>query len=191
MADQITIETVGVIGTEQLRRAWGWFVGLGVLLILLGTVGLMYSVVTTIATVVFFGWLLIVAGILQTVHGFMQRQWSGFFLDLIAGILYIVVGFFLVIHPAEGAVSLTLLVAMFLLLGGGMRIAIAFAADLPHRGWLLLDGVVSIALGIMIWMRWPVDGLWVIGLFVGIQMVFSGWTLLMLGLAARRLARGL
>ena len=128
------------------------------------------------------------AGATAVVHAFWkERGWSGFFLDLLAGILYVVVGLLIVGNPQGAAIKLTLFIAIFLFVDGIFRIATALAIRNPHWFWVLLNGVVSIALGIMIWQGWPVSGLWVIGLFIGIQMLLNGWSLVMLGLGAKNL----
>jgi uncharacterized membrane protein HdeD (DUF308 family) len=91
----------------------------------------------------------------------------------------------MVSHPALAAVTLTLIIAMMLVVAGLFRVFIAFTTPLQHRGWLILNGAISIVLGLMIWESWPVSGLWVIGLFVGIDVVFDGWTEIMLALRTR------
>jgi uncharacterized membrane protein HdeD (DUF308 family) len=141
----------------------------------------------TIASVFFFGWLMIIAGVMEAVHAFWRKRWAGFFLDLLTGILYVVVGWMMVTNPKESALLLTLIIAMFLLFEGVFRIVVALSARYPHWGWVLLNGVISLVLGLMIWRQWPYSGLWVIGLFVGIEMLFNGWSLVMLSLASRRL----
>ena len=147
-----------------------------------------YAVEMTIVSVVFLGWLLIIGGIFEVIHGFSRRQWSGFFINLLAGVLYAVAGGVMIANPALAAVSLTLLIAIILIVAGVFRLIVAFSTPLHHRGWLILNGAISILLGIMIWNSWPVSGLWVIGLFIGIDMIFDGWTEIMLALTARRLA---
>jgi uncharacterized membrane protein HdeD (DUF308 family) len=168
-----------------VRRNWGWFLALGILQIILGTIAIGASVAATLVTVVFFGWLLLVGGVLSAVHAFWRKQWRGFFLDLATGILYLVVGFLMVAEPLAAAESLTLLIAMFLLMGGIFRIIVALSGHLEHWGWVLLNGIITAGLGIMIWRQWPLSGLWVIGLFVGIEMIFYGWSLVMLSLVAK------
>ena len=96
------------------------------------------------------------------------------------GILYVVAGWMMVTNPQESAVLLTLVIAMFLVFEGVFRIVASLAARYPHWGWVLFNGVISLILGISIWQRWPYSGLWVIGLFVGIEMLFNGWSLVML-----------
>jgi uncharacterized membrane protein HdeD (DUF308 family) len=180
-------ERLPLVGADVLRRNWCWFLSLGIIQILLGVIALGASVFVTLATVVLFGWLLLIGGVLSVVHAFWEKQWSGFFIDLAMGILNTVVGFMVIDHPLASAETLTLLIAMFLFMGGIFRIVAAFTGKFPNPFWVFLNGVVTLALGIMIWQQWPVSGLWVIGLFVGIDLIFYGWSLVMLGLSARSL----
>jgi uncharacterized membrane protein HdeD (DUF308 family) len=180
-------QAIQLTGHDELRRSWGWFLVLGIVLIVLGVVAMGSVFVMTIASVFFFGWILIVGGVMEVVHAFWHKRWGGFFLDLLTGILYVVAGWMMVTNPQESAILLTLLIAMFLVFQGVFRIVAALAARYPHRGWVLLDGIVSLLLGILIWRRWPVSALWVIGLFVGIEMLLNGWSLVMLSLAGRNL----
>jgi len=177
------------VAVQELRRNWGWFVGLGVLLVVLGAIALGSAALMTLASVLFFGWLLIIAGVMDAIQAFRCKRWNGFFLDLLTGVLYLVVGFMVVANPGATAVALTLLIAMFLFLSGLFRIVAAIAAQPPHWVWVLLHGVVSLLLGVAIWRQWPVSGLWVIGLFVGIEMIFNGWSLVMLGMSAKQLGQ--
>jgi uncharacterized membrane protein HdeD (DUF308 family) len=172
-------------GAELLRKKWGWFVALGILLIFAGTLAAGSAFFMTVFSMMFLGWLMIVGGIFQALHAFGCKEWGGFFIDLLTGLLYLVVGFMCVANPGATAVALTLLIAMFLIFGGIFRVAIALATRYEHWGWLLLHGAVSLLLGIAIWRQWPVSGLWVIGLFVGIDLMLNGWSLVMLGMIAR------
>ena len=182
-------QRASLLGGDVLRHKWGWFVALGIIQIVLGTIALGASVFVTLATVVLFGWLLLIGGVLAVVHAFWQKQWSGFFIDLAMGILNAVVGFMVVGNPVASAETLTLLIAMFLFMGGIFRIVAALTGKFHHVFWVLLNGVVTLALGIMIWQQWPLSGLWVIGLFIGIDLIFYGWSLLMVGLSAKSLSR--
>jgi uncharacterized membrane protein HdeD (DUF308 family) len=175
-------------GIEEVRKHSTWFLVLGIALVILGMIAIGWAVATTIVSVIFLGWLLIIGGVLHVIHGFKHRPWSGFFINLLAGVLYAVAGFVMVANPALAAVTLTLLIAMILIVAGLFRLFVAFSTPLDHRGWLILNGVVSILLGVMIWRSWPVSGLWVIGMFVGIDMIFDGWTEIMLALSVRRTA---
>jgi uncharacterized membrane protein HdeD (DUF308 family) len=168
-----------------LRRSWGWFLVLGILEIILGTVAVGASFFATLVTVVFFGWLLLAGGILSAGHAFWRKHWKGFFFELATGILYVVAGLMMVGNPLAAAATLTLLIAMFLLMQGIFRIIVALSGHLEHWGWVMLNGLITAGLGIMIWRQWPSSALWVIGLFIGIEMILYGWSLVMLSLIAK------
>jgi uncharacterized membrane protein HdeD (DUF308 family) len=179
---------IHLVGFDLVRRKWKWLCGLGLVLIVMRMVAIAAAAFVTLATMVFFGCLLLVAGILQTMQAIAMRRWSGFYIDLIAGLLYTVIGLMTVFHPGATAVALTLIIAVLLILSGIFRIVIAWAVSYQNRLWLFLHGVVNLLLGFVIWQSWPVSGSWVIGLFIGIDMIFNGVSLLMLGLAAKKLS---
>lgn len=174
-------------GDEVLHAAWGWYVALGIVLIGLGILALGATSITTFVSVLVFGWALIVGGVLQAGHAFWRRQWSGFFLDLATGLLYFVVGLMMISRPLESAVALTLILAVALVVGGMFRVIATASHRFPGWGWRMLHGIVSIVLGAAIWAQWPFSGVWVLGVFVGIDMIFDGVALAMLGLGTRRL----
>jgi len=159
--------------------------GMGVALMILGAVAVGSSFSATLATVVVFGILLLLGALFQIVTALWGRSWRGFFLHLLAGVLYLVVGVFMVESPLEAAGGVTLLVAACLLAGGILRLAVSVIERFDGWGWELLNGAVSVVLGAAIWRQWPLSGLWLIGLFVGIEMLFSGLSWVMLGLAIR------
>lgn len=177
--------SIARIGLHELRKSWGWILAIGILLIIIGTAAIGRSRLATFSTVVVFGWMLIIGGALQAIHAFATRAWGGFFVQLLGGLLALVVGFLVVAHPAAGALTVTLLIAAGFMIGGMFRIAAAIAMDLPHRGWVILNGLVTLALGVLIWRQWPVSGLWVIGLFIGIDFIFTGWSLVMLAMVVK------
>lgn len=170
---------------EDPQRLWKWFIALGIVLVLLGMIALGASVVVTLASVLLFGVLFIISSIFQAIQAFQTRQSKGFFLHLLAGLFDLVVGVLLVTHPTVGALTLTLLLAAFFLVGGLFRIVAALSMRFPHWGWALLGGVISILLGLLLWMEWPESGLWFIGMCIGIDMIFHGWGWIMLALAVR------
>jgi len=174
-------------GLSRLGSRWGWFMATGVTLMLLGVLSFSYAFAFTIASVVFFGWLMLFGGLLQSAYAFSVKDWAGFFIDLLMGILYSVVGFLMINHPQENAAILTLLIALSLIMNGVFRIAIACIGRFDQWLWLLLHGAISLFLGISIWHQWPVSGTWVIGLFVGVDMLLAGWYLVMLALILRKL----
>lgn len=170
---------------EEIKRNWGWFFALGVLLLLLGFAAIGFSFYTTLFSVFILGIFLLSAGVVQVVQAFLARKWTGFFLSLILGILYLIVGFFCATKPAVAAVSLTLWIAAFCFLAGLFRMIVSLIMQSEKWGWLFFNGLVTFILGIMIYSEWPFSGLWIIGLFVGIDMILSGWSWILLSLAAR------
>jgi uncharacterized membrane protein HdeD (DUF308 family) len=169
----------------RLRKLWIWFVILGILLMAVGAVAIGAAFITTLASVVVFGILLLSGGVVQLVNAILARTWKGFFLHLFAGLLYIVVGGLMVEHPIRAAEGLTLMLAAAFLLGGAMRVIYALIQSFAGRGWVLINGFISVLLGIAIWRGWPESSLWVIGLFIGIDLVFNGWLWVMLGLMVK------
>ena len=172
---------------DAVRRNWRWVLASGLAFVVLGAMAFGYSVLVTLASVFVLGWALVFGGIFQAIHAFKVSQWSGFLLELLLAILYLVVGLVMVAHPEAGAMSVTLLMGAFFLVGGLFRIFAGTILHPPRRAWLLLSGAVTFLLGLLIWTEWPVSGLWVIGTFVAIDMVFSGVWLIMLAVSARGL----
>jgi uncharacterized membrane protein HdeD (DUF308 family) len=178
---------LSTVGIEEVSKKWGWFLALGIVLIAGGSVAVGSAFIATLFSMKLLGWLMISGGVLQAVHTFRCREWSGFFVELLTGLLYVVMGFMIVANPGATAVTLTLLISMFLMFGGIFRILVALVVKFQNWGWLLLHGVVNLGLGIFIWNRLPEAGLWMIGLFIGIDMMLNGWSLVMLGLTAKNL----
>ena len=173
---------------DAVRHNWRWVLASGLVFVSLGSLAFGYSVLVTLASVFVLGWALVFGGIFQAIHAFKVSPWSGFLLELLLSILYVVVGLVMVTHPEAGAMSLTLLVGAFFLVGGLFRMFAGAMLHPPGRAWLLLSGVVTLLLGVLIWAEWPASGLWVIGTFVAIDMIFSGTRLIMLALNARSLS---
>ncbi|HKD66024.1 MAG TPA: HdeD family acid-resistance protein [Candidatus Binataceae bacterium] len=174
-------------GLERIGHKWGWFLALGILLIVLGFVALGDTVAVSVISMIFFGWLLIFSAILHVVHWF-RGSGQSFFLDLLGFIFDLVVGIILLTNPAVGAIALTLVLAVFFLVGGLMRIFACLSLDTPHRFWPILSGIVSVVLGVLLWIHWPASGLFFIGLAIGIELIFRGWAWVMLALRVRTFA---
>ena len=187
MPDEIRIQALHHVGLDELKKHSNGYLLLGVLIVVLGTIALGASTLTTLASMVFVGSLMIFAGVAQTLYAFRFKSWGGSHVGLLSGILSMVVGFLIVAHPGATAMGLTLLIVMFLVFGGVFRIALAISQQFQNRMWVFINGAINLALGLMIWHDWPVSGLWVIGTFVGIDMIFNGWSLIMLASAAKSL----
>jgi uncharacterized membrane protein HdeD (DUF308 family) len=173
---------------KQLKRSWFWFVLLGVALIILGVVAIGYSTLFTIASVEVFGIFLIVGAAFCIGGSFFTGSWGGFFLTLLTGVLQLVMGLISVLHPAELAIVYTLFMAVFFMVGGLFRIVGSLARRFRGRGWVLVNGIITLILGVMIWQQMPFSGFWVIGTFLGIDLIFNGWSYVLLGLGVRKVA---
>jgi uncharacterized membrane protein HdeD (DUF308 family) len=180
--------TMLALGLEDLHHKWGWFLALGIALIVLGMVALSIIPAATIATVMVLGWLMVLSGIVEAVHGFQVRGWGGMFLHLAGGILGVLIGLLIVTHPVAGALAWTLLFASFFTVVGLFRLIAAIRLKFPNWGWLAFDGTVTLLLGIFLWQEWPWSGFWFLGLSVGISLVLRGWSHVMLALAIRSFA---
>jgi len=176
-------------GLTALRGNWLWFVLLGVALVVLGFIALGSVFVASLATAVVIGALLLVGGVAETIGAFWSRGWSGFFLHLLSGVLSIVVGVLFLRAPLDALLALTLLLACLLMVSGIFKIVAALSYRFGAWGWPLVSGAIDVILGVLIWQGWPASALWVIGLFVGISLVFRGFNWIGLGLALRALPR--
>jgi uncharacterized membrane protein HdeD (DUF308 family) len=172
---------------QALKAAWLWFVLLGLGLILLGLVAIGYAPFVTKALMWIFGVLLVFGGILAVGSAFFTGCWGGFFTTLLLGVLQLVAGVICIRHPGDAAVVYTLMLTAFLLVGGLFRIAAALTSRFRAWGWVLVHGVVSALLGVSILAQMPEAGLVILGLFVGIELIFSGATYVLLGLQVRQL----
>jgi uncharacterized membrane protein HdeD (DUF308 family) len=184
-----TIERPDVAELRQelaaFRRNWLWFMLLGVALIVVGVIALGSLVLASLATAVAIGALLLVSGMAEAIGAFWCRGWSGVVLHLLSGVLSIVVGVLFLGAPVDALLALTLLLACLLMAGGVFKIATAFSYRFEAWGWPLVSGVIDLILGVLIWLEWPVSALWVLGLFVGISLVFRGFNWIGLGLTLR------
>ncbi len=168
-----------------LHRAWVWLVVLGVGIMAAGIGAVAYSFLATLTTVLIIGMVVLVGGVAQVINAFLARTWRGFFVAALTGVLYILVGGIMAEHPLRAAAILTLMLAVALLVGGAARLLYAATHRYHGRGWTAVSGLISVLLGVSIWQDWPEASLWVIGTFAGIDLAFSGWSWVMLGLAVR------
>jgi len=186
MASRMTIADA-FAGEETLGHFRAWVIFAGILLMALGIAAVIYNQTATMASVLVFGWVLALAGIMQIIHAFQVRDWGGFFVYLLDGIFRGTVGTLLVVYPASGASALTLVLSFYFIAGGLTRTLLAFSLHYPSWGWTAASGVVSVALGVMLALQWPTSALWFIGFAVGIDLICSGWALLMFAAVAKQL----
>jgi uncharacterized membrane protein HdeD (DUF308 family) len=170
-----------------MSRLWGLFLVLGLVSVLLGfaAISSRFIVTTTFAFMIVFGVLLLIAGFAELFHALMVRNWRGFALHLLAAGLYLMLGLFTLEHPGKAAAALTLLLAAAFFVGGLLRLVFALATRAPAWPWVLLHGAVDLILGVLILSDWRESSEWVIGLFVGIDLIFHGWAWVILALNVR------
>jgi uncharacterized membrane protein HdeD (DUF308 family) len=180
------IGSLDIAISRDLAQHWGWFLALGLGLIVLGIAAVARSVTATIASMLFFGWLLVVACGIEVAQAILVGHWAGFFQHLVAAILFGVTGFLIVTRPLLGAEVATMLMAVFFLVSGLFQIFGSAWVALPGWAWQVADGLITVVLGLLVLAQWPASGLWVIGLFIGIDLIFYGgaWIALALGLRA-------
>jgi uncharacterized membrane protein HdeD (DUF308 family) len=170
---------------EQLREHWLLLLILGIGLVVVGAMAIISSFIATLATVTFFGTLLFVGGVLELVNAVTCRNWRGFFVYLLIGILFTVVGLIMMNHPLAAAAGLTLMLAAAFMVGGAIRIIAAAVEHFHGWPWVMVNGFITLFLGIYIWRHFPEAAFWVIGLFVGIDLIFCGWSWIMLAIGIR------
>ncbi|HZT48803.1 MAG TPA: HdeD family acid-resistance protein [Hyphomicrobiaceae bacterium] len=176
---------------RQIADNWGWFLALGIVLVIAGAVAILFPLLSTIATKIMLGWIFLVSGVLIVIHAFSIKQWRGFLWGLLVGALYIVAGAWLAFLPFTGIITLTILLAALFLAEGVLEVVMATRVR-PHEGWvwLLLSGLVAIAVGVLIAYELPSSAAWAIGLLAGINLLSTGMSFIVLALAGRRIGQG-
>src|SRR3984893_3549868 len=171
------------------KESIGWSIGLSVLMIIAGFFAIMIPAAAGLAANIVVGWMLVFSGGMHFVYAWQARHNRGFVWELLLGILYFVMGGYLLINPIRGLVTLTLALAFYLWIEGVLEFILSFwLRAVPRAGWLLFDGIITVILAFLIWRSWPWSTEWAIGTLVGVSMLFSGVSRLMLSLTARRLA---
>lgn len=170
----------------DLEKSWGWLLAFGLLSIILGTIGLGMTFMLTDLAIVFFAALLIVGGVFQLLDALKCNGWKSTAWHVLIALLYVAAGVYMTLHPTLAAVSLTLLLGAMFIAVGVLRAIMAFQVK-PAKGWWwpLVSGLISVVLGGMILAEWPQSGLFIIGLFIAIELIFNGWSYLFIALAAR------
>jgi len=184
----MTSSNLSPSGPAGAAHRWGWFVVLGVLLIALGIFAWIEVVAVTLAGVILLGAAMLVGGVFQIIHSFAVRGWSGFLLHVLMGVLYIIGGFLIMAEPVQGAVVVTVFVAVCLAIAGIMRMVLA----VQHReltGWwlMLFSGLITLLIGLLLYAALPWSGLWVIGTLIAVELVIQGITWVQFGLMLRRM----
>ena len=170
----------------DLKKNWGWILALGILLLILGTIGLCMTLFVTWASVFSIGVLLLVGGGAQIVHAFKAKGWKSIILSVLIAILYIVSGIVVIGNPVAASAVLTLMLAGAIIGIGVLRTAMGFhLRGFKNWIWPVLSGIIAILMGAVIILQWPVSGFWVIGLFVAVEMIMNGWATIAIAVTAK------
>jgi len=176
----------------EISRGVRWSIVLSVSLIVAGVLAIIVPPASGIAVTILVGWLLVLCGAAHLAYSWHARRGGGLLGGILLGIIYGIAGSYVVLHPMVGLESLTLLLAVYLLVASILEFILAFQLrPLKGSGWLLVDGIITLVLAIMIWRTWPSNTRWVVGTLVGISMLCSGFTRLAISLAARRVANAI
>jgi uncharacterized membrane protein HdeD (DUF308 family) len=178
------IQALDIRIPAEIVHNWGWFLAFGIALVLLGILAIARAVAATVVSMLFFGWLLLIASGIEIVQAIMVGKWAGLFQHWLGAVLFGVLGALIIWRPLVTAEILTLLMGLFFLVAGLFQLITPFMVSLPEWGWHALNGLITLVLGILVLAQWPVSGLWVIGLFLGIELIFYGaaWIALALNL---------
>jgi len=174
---------------EEAKKNSGLLIFLGILTVVFGVFAIGTPFITGIAVTLFVGVMLAVSGVAQIVHALKSKQWGTGFWGTVIGVLGLAAGLIMIFRPMVGLVTMTMLLAIYFLVDGISEIIAAFRIK-PDQGWgwVFFNGVVAVVLGLMIWRQWPVSGAWAIGVLVGIHILLTGWTMIILGTGARKIA---
>jgi uncharacterized membrane protein HdeD (DUF308 family) len=172
-----------------LRAKWGWIVALGVVYVLAGFIALGSVVMATVASVLIVGIMMIIAGAAELINAFQIKSWGKFLIWALLGVLYIVAGFLTFENPLFAAVLLTLLLGASLVASGVVRLFLAFnmKRETPWI-WVALSAVITLLLGVLILARWPINSVYILGLFLGIDLIMAGAGWIGLGLGLHRVS---
>ncbi len=175
--------------TTEINREARWSIVLSVLLMVAGVLAIIVPLASGIAITIFVDWLLVLCGAAHLAYAWQTRRRGVLWWGILLGIIYIVAGGYILLHPMAGLASLTLVLTAYLLVESILEFILSFQLRfLRGSGWLLFDGIITLILAGMIWRAWPASTTWVVGTLVGISMFCSGVARLMLSLAARRVA---
>ncbi len=173
--------------SNMVRQTSTWSILWGVLLIILGMLAIGSPYIAAVAVTAVIAWLIVSAGVIHVVVAFHAHAAGSLIWKLLVGLAYVAFGIYLILHPALGVVSLTLVLASLFLIEGVLDIVLFFQMrSVGGSSWVLVDGIITLVLGLMIYMQWPASSVWAIGTLVGVSMIISGVSRVMLSLAVRK-----
>ncbi|MFJ3669924.1 HdeD family acid-resistance protein [Streptomyces sp. NPDC090106] len=177
----------GTDETARLKRGFGWLAALGVVLVLAGLIGLIYTGVATLTSMLLFGWLLLIGGVVGLLHAIQARGTNFFWLGVVVAALNIAAGVVVMRRPEAAAEALTMFAALLFLTGGVFRLVGSLVVRGPQFGWTLVQGAFGLLLGILVLASWPSSSKYVIGCFFSLALLFDGLGLIATGYGGRRI----
>ncbi|HVY97652.1 MAG TPA: HdeD family acid-resistance protein [Solirubrobacterales bacterium] len=175
---------------EGLARSWKALMGVGIAAIVIGCIAILVPAVAAVGTAIFIGWILLIVGGFLVAGAFTSPSAGGVIWRLLWAVLTVIVGVWLIVEPHNGTLTLTLVLGIYFLLMGITRITVAFMGrGQPNAGLVGLSGVAGLLIGILVLVKFPSSADWAIGLLVGIDLIFAGWTLTSLALTGKELSR--
>jgi uncharacterized membrane protein HdeD (DUF308 family) len=175
---------------EALGRSWKVVMAIGVILIFVGCVAILVPAVASVGTAIFIGWLLAILAAFLAAAAFSAHSLGSVAVRLAWALLTLVVGIWLIVEPHNGTLTLTFVLGVYFLLMGLTRIAVAFLGrGQPNAGLVGLSGLAGLIIGILVLVKFPSSADWAIGLLVGIDLIFAGWTLTSIALVGRDVTR--
>lgn len=160
---------------------WSWLMVLGIIMLILGTLAIIFPAATSVSIELILGILLVIGGVGRLISMFRSKGWGDFLLKLLVSAIYLFAGIMLLVYPFGGTLTITLLLALFFIAQGIANVVVSLMErSMRGWGWMLFNGIVSFALGALIWAELPSSAAWAIGLLVGIWLLFDGWALISL-----------
>lgn len=176
------------INGRELASKWGWFMAMGILLLVVGVIAAFTLPFATTAVTIYIGIMMLFGGAIQTVHAFSVKSWGRFFYWLIAGLLYTIGAIVCLVEPILAAAFFTFLLGFLLIVAGVIRIVVGFQSrGVRGYGWIIAAGIITAIAGLIITTGWPFNSLWVLGLFLSIDLIFQGWSWIAFSLGLRAL----
>jgi len=171
---------------KKIQDNWGWFLALGIALVIGGMILIAAPLATSIAVTILIAAVLFVGGLVQIYNAFKTQGSGSFLWNLITGLIAVIGGIVIYVNPLAGTFALTLVIAAIFIAQGISQILLAFKLK-PHEGWVwvLVAGLVSLAAGVMIWLELPSSAAWALGLLAGISVLINGWSYIAIALAAK------
>lgn len=174
---------------KEVKRKSTWLLVFGIALVAFGLYVCSHAVTTTLISVFFLGGVMVAVGSIHIIQALSSEEWKTFLLHIVTSSLYLIFGFLIIRQPTVAAITVTAFLAAFFFTGGLIRILMALVMRTLQWGWVLLNGVVSVILGVGVFLSFPTSAFWLLGLFVGIDIILTGWALTMFALALQSASR--